>query len=997
MRPIGHRAGYARTFAQQPAGAALCFQVVRAERGHDGAWPFRVEGGREGTECLRCRAGAGHRVVHWQSDLRDGYRENPVARMARCALEYRWRWYLAAWVCEALYLGADESLWRPIPCLAESLFGAVGMGGVGSGLMRQRCGVCGCRPRRPKRPFALLGRVGRRVAVVLALLVWAEVGADTSCRCAGGADPADEASRRPAAYVGGVVGTRRFAPGRWGLVGIQARNPTEQAVSLLPSVFFAEDPGTQFARRLEVPPRSQRRSWCLVRVPEVLGGYQKSAEVRTIAYEQGGAERKPLAPPEGGRWASHHVTLQRGHPIVGALFDRSDRPGDREAYQAIMAMQTAVSLAPEVADFWGMWLPPVPEGLDMLDGLVLAGDRLAEDAAARSAVRQWVRGGGRLWIMLDRVEPATVRRLLGEELCLEVVDRVGLTQVDVRDVVGETSISAEPPREFDDPVDLVRVLVSGVEILHSVNGWPASFRLPMGRGRVLVTTLGARGWIRPRGPGDPRPPGLDSPSHFMAVTPLRRLAGEFLVRSNEAEEAERSPRALAELLGEEVGYRVPGREGVLAIFAGFWAALLMAGVVLLRRNRLEHLGWLGPGFAAVAAAGLGGWGYATRHSIPPTAAVLQVAEADAGGEEIDVQGLLAIYHPEPSGAAPQVDGGGLYWPDASGLGGTIRRMCWTDLDAWHWEELRLPAGVRYAQLRQTLRPATRVEARGTFGPHGFSGTLEGPLLGVADAALLGPAGRLAVRLEAAGTFACGPGDELVGTQFLPGVLLSERQRRRQAVYQCLLSEEFLPERPRLYFWADLFLEGMAFPEQIRQAGAMLAAVPVKIQRSPPGHRVHIPAAFLPYRAVMAGDAPHASAYDNHARQWVALRLPAETWLRFQVPAEVLPLRIEQAWLVMELDVPGRRVEILGREGGEVVVLGGRQSPLGKVRFTLDRREALGLDARGRMFLGIRVGPDAPASDAPGVAVATGAAWKIASVALEIAGEVEPWDSRGTVP
>lgn len=829
-------------------------------------------------------------------------------------------------------------------------------------------------------------------AGLLMLLVLAAAEMVAVCSAATGAEGEDGSS--PAAYVGGVVGTRRFTPGRWGLVGIEARNPTDQPVRLVPSVFFAEEPSTQFARQLELPPKSQRRSWCLIRAPEVLGGFQKSAEVRTLAYQETNGQRRPLAPPEGGRWASHLVTLQRGHPIVGALFDRSDRPGDREAYQGIMAMQTAVSLLPEVADFWGMWLPPVPEGLDMLDRLVLAGDRIAEDAAARAAVRQWVRGGGRLWIMLDRVEPATVRRLLGEGLCFEIVDRVGLTRVEVRDVVGEASLATDPPRDFDEPVDLVRVLVSGVEVLHTVNGWPASFQMPMGRGRVLVTTLGARGWIRPRGPGDPRPPGLDSPSHFVALTPLRRLASEFL--SGEWEPA-KPAAALAEILGEEVGYQVPARKGVLAVFAGFWCALAIAGVILARWNRLEHLGWLGPGLAFLAAAGLAGWGYTSRHKVPPTAALFQVAEVDYGGEEIDVQGLLALYQPEPSNALPYIQGGGLYWPDPSGLGGTIRRMCWTDLDTWHWEELRVPAGVRYAHLRQTLRPAEAVRARGGFGPEGFIGTLEGPLASPSDAILLGPAGRLAVHVDAAGAFACRPGDELSGGQFLPGVLLSEPQRRRQAVYQCLLAEEPLPSRPRLYFWADLLLGGVAFPGEVRQAGAMLAAVPLEIQRSPPGHRVHIPGAFLPFRAVMAADAPHASAYDNHARQWVPLRLPAETWLRFQVPTEVLPLSVEQAWLVMELDVPGRRVEILGREAGQVVVLASRQSPLGKVRLALDRREALRMDARGGLLLGIRVGPDAAPTEAQGVAVAAGTPWKISSVAAEIAGQVQPSAPQGKLP
>jgi len=44
----------------------------------------------------------------------------------------------------------------------------------------------------------------------------------------------------------------------------------------------------------------------------------------------------------------------------------------------------------------------------------------------------------------------------------------------------------------------------------------------------------------------------------------------------------------------------------------------------------------------------------------------------------------------------------------------------TDLDAWHWEGLDLPAGIRTGIFRSTFRPA-RLAAVARFGPDGLTG------------------------------------------------------------------------------------------------------------------------------------------------------------------------------------------------------------------------------------------------------------------------------------
>ena len=77
------------------------------------------------------------------------------------------------------------------------------------------------------------------------------------------------------------------------------------------------------------------------------------------------------------------------------------------------------------------FLPCDADGLDAMDHIIIADDRIADDLAALSAIRQWLHAGGHLWVMLDRVSPDVLDILLGDSFDGYVVDRVGLTSVRV--------------------------------------------------------------------------------------------------------------------------------------------------------------------------------------------------------------------------------------------------------------------------------------------------------------------------------------------------------------------------------------------------------------------------------------------------------------------------------------------------------------------------------------------------------------------------------------
>src|SRR5207248_7481923 len=147
------------------------------------------------------------------------------------------------------------------------------------------------------------------------------------------------------------------------------------------------------------------------------------------------------------------------------------------------------------------------------------------------------------------------------------------------------------------------------------------------RGRVVFTALAARGWFRDRTPTDPKPRYAEFPKLPVPLEPFEFLAAELHPGPDRPPLPTDDLRAAA--VGE-IGYSVTGRTTVVAVFGGLFAALAVAAVVLGRRGRGEHLGWVGPGLAPGAAGVFIALGHGSRHAVPPTVADAQVVEPVPG-------------------------------------------------------------------------------------------------------------------------------------------------------------------------------------------------------------------------------------------------------------------------------------------------------------------------------------------------------------------------------
>jgi hypothetical protein len=430
----------------------------------------------------------------------------------------------------------------------------------------------------------------------------------------------------------------------------------------------------------------------------------------------------------------------------------------------------------------------------------------------------------------------------------------------------------------------------------------------------------------------------------VATEPLEIVADELRPPEEEPFPVE----AFRPLLADEIGYSVVGRGAVVLVCGAFLLAAVGLGVAVRKSRRPELLGCVGPLAALGAAAALLFLGQASRTAVPATMALGQVVEPAAGTGEASVRGLLAVYRPESGPVEVGVRQGGFFELDLAGIEGHNRSLMLTDIDAWHWDNIELPAGVRFAPFRSAVPTGEPVTAAARFGPDGVEGKLTAGLFRDLDDALLStPNGRnLAVRLRADGAFSAGSPDALTPGQFLAGTVLSDRQQQRQDVYREFLKRPAggRPEgREVLLVWATPIGVHFTPAPEGRMAGSALLVIPLRLERPAAGERVTIPGAFLPYRQII----------DNRPTRPVReLTKSADMHLRFQVPAVALPFKVERARLTARIDAPSRRVTISGRADGGLVELHRVDSPLDPIRVEIAEERLLRLDEEGGLHLNL---------------------------------------------
>lgn len=830
------------------------------------------------------------------------------------------------------------------------------------------------------------------------------------------------------------AGSHAYVPGRWGTLQIELRNPTDEPLDLLATTYFDGEPTLQYGRRAWVPPQSRLRTWHPIRLPNETAEGGQRYDFQTLVMSAGQGTEVLLRSDTGA--LRHGASLRATNsPVVtgmiAGLFG-PDTPERDDAHELVVAARSGEQFNRDIPIFGDRIFTPGEQGLDALDSLVVMHERLMYDEAGLSAVRNWLYGGGRLWVMLDQVDPRLLQRLLVDEFQCEVVDRVGLTTVAIESAarfgrVGKTVA------EHEQPVDLLRIITADVDMAYTVNGWPAAFWKTCGQGRLLVTTLGPRGWMRPRSADDrpdanrpesaPRPGGPEgggpgpagpvsapavpapvpaAPTKYVSLESMKELASDFLKPRPDRLLAR---SALEARVQEYVGYSIPARGLVVGVLVGFGLLLAAAGALLWRTERLEWLGLAGPALAVTASAGLIGIGRAHRQAVPPTAASSQLVHAIPGADEVRVEGITGLYSPETGVARIGSTRGGWILPDMTGLDGQTRRMVWTDLEQWQWENLPQFAGLRMVEFQQSGPIAARLGAHARFGPQGLIGRLDADQArDASDAIIATRFGRIGIDLKGDGTFEARADDVFSPEQFLAARYLSDEQSRRRDTLESLMplpaadddadgparpqNPRNFPLEPMLLFWSAPWDLGFEFGSDRRADGAALALVPLRFERPAGGTEIVLPVPLLPFREDHGPDgAAPSGMYGNQTQVWNKKSFPAsKTWLRFQIPPVLLPVEALRARIRAQVKGPIGRFELAGASGKEVAPIKTWIDPVGGLAIEVTDPAMLGITDDGGLYLRVAGGDDSRpeltrvdnGSDTPRTVF-----WKIETLTVEL--------------
>jgi hypothetical protein len=810
----------------------------------------------------------------------------------------------------------------------------------------------------------------RRIAIVLLAVLLA-------APTAGAQEP-----DAPRLLLSGIQtgGTRNTVTEGWSKIDFIVTNRTDSDRKVRVFAFYENRKDIQYGRELWVPAQAAITSWLPVG-PAPAQTAELARELQLLLYDVTDGKEELILPPTKERVRGQGLTYRKREPDTALVIDVDDdapvlgqlpvpeSPGD-EAYKLVRAFRSSRKLSSHVHVVRADTLPPWSRAIDGIDELVLASPRVTDDPAGMRALRHWVEQGGQLWVTLDRVEPTALVPLLGDALDFTVVGREGLTDFPIEDPGAIAGTADGPMQHHERPVEFVRVLLPpGETVHHTVNGWPAWFSRSVGRGKILFTTLGPRGWYQPGSAHEP------SDALVIATETLR-------VRSTEPP----PDLAFESLLTEEIGYAIVGRGTVLLIFGVFAAGVLALAMLGLWSRKRTWLGWAAPSAALLIAGAFLVLGEMARRAAPPTVAYAQVLNAVAGTDEIAVHGVLAVYRPDSGPVELGAAHGGFLDLDLSGTEGQTRRLIMTDLGAWHWENLALPAGVRFAPFEFTARSETPLDAVARFGPDGVQGTVAAKgIENLADGLVTGTAARdVAIVFGPGKGFSTTSADALPAGQFLAGTLLSDQQQQRQEIYRRMLKRSAAgasSSRPTLMAWSDPLAMPFRLPQEARLAGTALLSVPLRFARSEPGTRVTVPGAFVPVRRVLDTG--------KIARPVLESTQQADQHLRFQLPSAVRPLQIERARLVAKIDARARRVTVAGHADSAMVELHHEENPLGPIYVEIADARLLNLDDDGGLHVSLQISNvlrEAAATDGP-------PKWTIEYLELEVRGTTQARDTK----
>lgn len=730
----------------------------------------------------------------------------------------------------------------------------------------------------------------------------------------------------------GRAGAGFYQPDHWGLIRSTLVNNTGAEQNPLLTLSVAGTSEVQYAKRVWLPPNSERITVTPIRLIELKPGADRGVEAQSrLIVERNG--REEASPAEIGVLPIRAEGFQTA--VVAGQDDVTTRVSS--------ALRAAAGLTPTTSYLSETDVPIMTEAWTSIDALVFSRGEARLNAAQLEAMRRWLVGGGRLWINLQQVDADFARAIVGDAWKVAVLDRVLVNEFAIESGDGRSDRRVEVRRDY--PLELVRVYAPDMEVVHRVNGYPASLRMTVGKGQLLVTTLEGPAW-------------LDEKSE--ANEALKGLSW-FARRAESDSKEDAASEILRSVASQQIGYTVMGRAPVITVLGVFTLALLGAGLFLAQRDNLAHLGWLAPVLACVAAAVLLGMGVMRQSETPFTAATAELVEAIPDEPYVSIKSLVSIYTPPGAdrSSASLKGAGPVAWPELNAGGGATLRLTWSGDDHWEYSNLPFREGaVQVAHLGTVMPLEKPAVAAVQLVENGLVGAIRAAGIGtLEDAVIVTPAGKLATAPTEDGGFTAGFEDELGPDQFFTGGVLGQRQMTRQGLYRQLLAQPGFPSRPVLLGWApgiDLDVNVSKEAVTPRQA---LVVLPLEVEAPPAGQPISIPAPLMRMRRFNEDKRYMSSpVYDERNMQWVENVSTAQIVLmKFELPDAAAALRPESARFAVDLFTPGRPYDLMVYRGGDAVPVNSGVNAASEVVVELSGEQLPDVLPDGSVVVGVRIG------------------------------------------
>ena len=788
----------------------------------------------------------------------------------------------------------------------------------------------------------------------------------------------------------------RYRPDAWGVRQVEISNRSDASVKVITGGYFGGRPLDYYSRAVEIPANASR----YVRFP-VRAAAAEDGMLRWHSVLQSlDGESSRLLKAADDYVIDSEILRAVNEPVTCVIGDLyTDSAEHIESLTELAAvLRIASRLTRTTVELDASEAPETVEGFGAVDYVVLGSNAIVNSDARMAALRKWLINGGRMWVRLDLVDVDVVRTLLGQQLQLSVVDRTSLNDVELFHL--RSGGPVEESQTFEYPVPLVRMLVGNVEVIHTVNGWPASFAVRIGKGRVVFTTLGGRAWVRRRTPED-RPVEAEYNSNLIARPSMGQLIDNLMLQqpSRSLTREDFQP-----LLSSEAGVRIPPRNTILTILGCFSVVFAAVGVWLHRRSgrkdvgsfdagifrwsrRPELLAGMGPIFAVLFAIPIVFLGQASRRSAPASVSIAEFVEVDPERATVKSNGAIAVYSPEGSEASFDSVRGRVLSPAVDRLDGSLRQRIQSDFGRTYWNDLTIQPGLQYLATEQNRTLTEEVSAEITFGPAGVIGELHLQGLASPEDILIatGNSHTLAVQVAEDGRFFAGNDQTLPPGTAVSGTLLTDRQSLHQDVYQKLLVRtdgSLYPLQPALFAWTTPTEADFVIPDGFRKSHAALAAIPLSFQAPAPGTHVSIPSPFVVFEVVQTENGGLSSSYDNRSRKWRESRFGSVTRLRVQVPDVLQPLTLIRGQLELRIQAPARSVLLKSGRPGSLQPVAQLRDAVGTWSWALEEDSLQTSD--GDLYLEVSVSdPERPETN---TRRDTDKTWRIDFMRLSLEGQ-----------